>query len=97
MADTVLAAIAGIFFLVACAFVRPTSLRAPAGWHVEGVRPSGATTLRRAPQTTCDASRDVCADELDPAVTGRIYCTGGARPIVVDARTVGCQRGGWRP
>lgn len=27
-----------------------------------------------------------------PVYRGRIYCTGGAQPIVVDYRTVGCQR-----
>lgn len=30
--------------------------------------------------------------QSDALIEGQIYCTGGARPIVVDDRTVGCQR-----
>ncbi len=90
-AETFLAAIAGVIFLVACAFVRPSTLHAPTGWYLEGVRVDGATTLRRTPPITCE---DDCPDQ--PALPARIWCTSGQRPIVVDHRTVGCQRGGWR-
>jgi hypothetical protein len=92
VAETLLAAIAGVVFLVACAFMRPAELHAPAGWYVNGVTPSGRTELRRAPRTACDGARDICADEPDVVLPGRIHCTGGARPIVVNYRTVGCQR-----
>lgn len=72
----------------------PRRANCPAGWHVEGVRPSGATTCRRAPQI--DTAEDDAHPEPDPAYGIAIHCTGGTSPIVVDERTVGCQRGGWR-
>jgi hypothetical protein len=65
--------------------LRPQRTTAPSGFWINGVRPDGAYELRRQP-----ANPD---DETPPGVLrGRIYCTGGARAIVVSYRIVGCQR-----
>ncbi len=64
-----------------CSVTRPSSVRCPDGFYAEGVRPSGETTCRRPTATA-------------PGFGARIYCTGGAIPVVDDrdGRTVGCQR-----
>lgn len=81
-------------------FVRPERARCPSGWFVEGVRPSGVSHCRRAPpddpldwpgnDPRDRGDRDVKPDNAVLPV--RVYCTGGSIPIVVDERTVGCQR-----
>ena len=75
--------------------VKPRSAQCPDRWYLDtGIRPSGA--FRCVP--------DLVGDVNDPAggvdravqppgeITGRIYCTGGSVPIVVDYNTVGCTR-----
>ena len=82
--------------LLWCFATRPTSWRSPAGWYVEGVRPDGRLDMRPSPGGDPDDDGtwqhpDVTPD--DPrAIDARIYCTGGARPVIVDARVAGCQR-----
>jgi hypothetical protein len=78
-----------IAVMTVASLVQPRRARCPDGMYVNGVRPSGAFECRIAPKLKHEAPPD---SELG----GRIYCTGGTRPIVVDYRTVGCQRGGWR-
>ena len=84
--------IAAFLFILA---VMMTPKHCRPGWYVEGVRPSGLTVCRPAPPPDCGepvppfeqpCPRD---DRYEPMA---IYCTGGARAIVVDSRTVGCQR-----
>ncbi len=42
---------------------------------------------------TVHPDRATCAQPSgNMAIVSRIWCTGGTRPIVVDARTVGCMR-----
>lgn len=65
------------------------------GWYLEGVRPSGYTQCRPVPPSYCGEpvppfNRPCPHDERSSPMV--IYCTGGAHPIVVNARTVGCQR-----
>lgn len=65
------------------------------GWFVDGVRPSGVTRCRPAPPPRCGEpvpphNQPCPKDERAELMV--IYCTGGTRPIVVDDRTVGCQR-----
>jgi len=79
---------------------RPAAATCPAGWYVNGVRPSGVYECRRAPGG--DPLYDGAGGFPDRSVErpgwyrSRIWCTGGAHPIVVledrEARTVGCQR-----
>jgi hypothetical protein len=79
-----LAAIATIALLLLAQCTRPDHATFGAGW-INGIRPDGAYELRRQP-----ANPD---DETPPGVLrGRIFCTGGTRAIVIDHRTVGCQR-----
>ncbi len=79
-----LAAIASLLLLAASFVVRPERVTFRAGW-LNGVRPDGWYELRRQPRFS--------DDETPPgAVRSRVYCTGGARAIAVDYRTVGCQR-----
>lgn len=67
----------------------------PTGWYVEGVRPSGYTQCRPVPPAHCGEAvppdNKPCPhdDRVLPMV---IVCTGGAHPITVGDRTVGCQR-----
>lgn len=89
--------------LLCCSAVRrPAAARCPVGWYVNGVRPTGVYECRRAPGG--NPLYDGAAGYPDRTVDrpgwyrSRVYCTGGARPIVVlagrerDARVVGCQR-----
>ena len=65
----------------------------PPGWSVNGIRPSGEYEclgeLRPPGCGEPDATSPPC---MRPASSrGRLYCTGGTIPIVVDHKTVGCQ------
>jgi hypothetical protein len=68
--------------------------RCPQGWRHEGIRPSGDY---RCKPSLVGGERDP-AGGIDTAVQpageigGRIYCTGGSVPVVIDYRTVGCTR-----
>ena len=104
MLDALTAVAAGcvsLAILIVCAATRPQHSECPPGWFVDGVRvmalghePAGSFTCRRPP---VGGDADVLtgkqtARELPGELRGRIYCTGGALPIVIDDRTVGCQR-----
>lgn len=87
--------------LIVCAATRPQRGECPPGWYVEGVRvmslgiePIGSFACKR---PAVGGETDVLtgkstAHELPGELRGRIYCTGGALPIVVNERAVGCQR-----
>lgn len=81
-------ALLSLAVLAVASVVQPRRARCPGGMYVEGVRPSGSFECRVAPRFERDIPPDV-------EIAGRIYCTGGSRPIVVDSKTVGCMRGGW--
>ena len=87
MSDEIPFAILTALVLIVAAFARPVRVHAPRGFYVEGVRPTGETTLRAEPVDDNTPGRG--------AIGARIYCTNGTRPIVVDERTVGCQPGGF--
>lgn len=95
-AESLLLWIASIWVLVVAAVIRPSRGMCPAGMHHEGVRRDGAFVCVRAP--VGDPGRDGTWGNPDVSVVppgeiaGHIYCTGGALPIVVDERVVGCQR-----
>ena len=94
--DEVFYALVTVLVIAALSLTRPTRARCPAGWLHEGVRPSGAFACKPA---LVGGERDP-AGGIDTAyqppgeLGGRVYCTGGAVPIVVDYRTVGCTRRG---
>ena len=97
MTSPILAVLSVILML--CALViRPTQAQCPRGMWLEGVRPDGAFDCR--PNVLGNPEHDGTFHQPDDGVLppgqlqGRIYCTGGTRPIVrpVDSRTVGCQR-----
>ena len=75
---------------------QPTRARCPADWYVNGIRPTGSFECRRAPGGNPDhdgtSGRPDMTIDLPGVVLGRIYCTGGAHPVVVNERAVGCQR-----
>jgi hypothetical protein len=75
--------------------VRPTSARCPPQHDLRtGIRADGRfecwPQLRADPEW--DDTRDGTGVQSSVTIPGRIYCTGGTRPIVIDYRTVGCQR-----
>ena len=86
----------GAIALVWFTLVRPDHHRCAVG-SPEGIRPSGETRCLVPPSGRGDdecVSGGRCSFPVVPrfGYAVRIYCTGGAHPIVVDARTVGCQR-----
>lgn len=82
--------IATIALLCFAMVAQPKRASCPDGWWVDGVSPSGvfgcAFVDRR------DRREWPPLDALPIEVGSRIYCTGGARPVVVDSTNVGCQR-----
>jgi hypothetical protein len=76
--------------------LRPTHAHCPPRWHNNGIRPSGAFMCTRNPVGDPNWYWGLHRPDrstVPPGVLrGHIYCSGGTRPIVVDDRTVGCQR-----
>lgn len=83
--------------LLALAFaVRPQRAVCPAGHDLRtGIRRSGAFRCWPAVVGPMDDDgtfgRPERGVQPDGVIESRVYCTGGSVPIVVDARTVGCQ------
>ncbi|TMQ13049.1 MAG: hypothetical protein E6J90_11310 [Deltaproteobacteria bacterium] len=75
-------AIATVVALCCAPVIRSQHTRCPAGWYVNGIRPTGRFECRRV--------------DLPGVIRGRLHCTNGTHPIVVltdrEARSVGCQR-----
>lgn len=92
----VASAIANVVVLCIAMALHPAAGRCPRGWHHDGVRRSGAFACTHDP--VGDPDWDGTHGRPDRSVVppgelrGRVYCTGGAAPIVVDDRAVGCQR-----
>jgi hypothetical protein len=86
----------GAIMIGAGYFLHPSRAQCPPQWHNNGIRPSGAFDCTRTP--VGDPDWDGTHGRPDRSVVppgripGRIYCTGGMHPIVVDDRAVGCQR-----
>lgn len=101
-ASAITAALASLVLVVVCSFVRPTRGECPPGWYVlDGVRTRdswrGVTGSWSCRIPEPDDPRDQAGGMNTGArpnveINARIYCTGGALPIVVNERTVGCQR-----
>ena len=90
-----IATIASILVLCVCMLVRPTQVICPEGWYVNGVRKTGQTECIPVPRGFEELTdRGIIDNSIQPPgyVSVRIYCTGGTRAIVVNQRTVGCQR-----
>lgn len=95
-----LAAIATLAILCCSFVVRPTHARCP--WDLDlrtGVRPDGRFTCWPHPSgprgvEDWDGTWERPERSHQPSwrLGGRVFCTGGSRPIVVDYQTVGCQR-----
>ncbi len=98
-----LAFVSLVLLRLACA-AQPERARCPDGWGLDtGIRRDGSFECWSAPAAACRdampgrASDECYARQPEPVhIDSQIYCTGGTQPIVVDERTVGCQRGGWR-
>lgn len=74
--------------IVVAAVVQPERAQCPRGSYLHtGVRMSGRFECAR---TLLGREND--AEQPPGILHGRIYCTGGSSPIVVNERTVGCQR-----
>lgn len=83
--------------VLAGVMTRPERARCPALHDLRtGVQPSGWFSCWPSPagDPLYDGIRGFPERSIQsPAlITGRIYCTGGMRPVVRDFRTVGCQR-----
>lgn len=96
------AAVASLVILLACAVYRPQRATCPSGWVLAtGVRtvdgPLGSRGSFACERPPIGGDSDVLTGKstaVQPPgeLRGRIYCTGGASPIVVNERIVGCQR-----
>lgn len=80
--------------------LRPRAARCPQGFDLRtGVRADGRFECWPRPSGPLDFDgiwgKPERSVQPEGVIGARIYCTGGARPIVVDERTVGCQREGW--
>ena len=78
--------------------IAPDRMTCPPHWHNDGVRRNGRFSCIPEPvgDPDWDGTWQRSPDRsIQPPgeIRSRIYCTGGARPISVDGRTVGCQRG----
>lgn len=77
----------------------PTSAHCPQGDYLgEGVRTSGefACYHHTKPWTCCGEPKGPCSltDCPEPEITrSQIHCTAGSIPVIVDQRTIACQRG----
>lgn len=84
-----------VFTLLGAMVRTPTTGQCPPGWFVAELRtgtrggPLGQYTCARPPIDDHDGDT---VNFRPGHLTSRIHCTGGTRPIRVDARTVGCQR-----
>lgn len=82
--------------------VAPTKQFCEPGYYVDGVDPTGWYQCRQTPTLQHDEESPPHwrpADDLPGEgneYRGRVWCTGGQMPIVVNEKTVGCQLGGWR-
>lgn len=94
--------VASVFIIIACAITRPTRARCPDGWILAtGVRtadgPLGSRGSYACERPPIGGDSDVLTGKstaVQPPgeLLGRVYCTGGSTPIIVDYRTVGCSR-----
>jgi hypothetical protein len=91
-----LCSLATAALLLAAMVVEPTRARCPAGWYVNGVKPTGRFECLRVPggNPLYDGAGGWPNRAIDypGSLRGRIYCTGGTHPVVVNYRVVGCQR-----
>ena len=95
MVTEVLCALVSIATLTTAMATHPVRATCPPGWFVAELRtgtrgmPIGLFTCERPPLDDHDAD----TVRFRPGrLHGQLYCTGGARPIRVSDRTVGCQR-----
>lgn len=89
-----------IIVLLISMATKPQHAKCPAGFVVANVRTSSQLEPRGT--FTCDrpalgGDSDVKTGKITARpqpgeIKGRLYCTGGSSPIVVDSRTVGCSR-----
>lgn len=84
-----LCALATCVVLAFSVFLQPTRATCPGSyWYLdEGIKSTGEF---RCVQQLVGGEND--AVQPPGEIYGKIHCTGGARPIVVNYRTVGCQR-----
>ncbi len=87
-----LATLATVILWLVTLVTTPHRARAPDGWYFEGVRPDGHYVMRRQMPDTANWPGEDPTPSPPGEIYGRIYCTGGARAIVVDFNVVGCQR-----
>ncbi len=95
---TAIAILLSLVLMAVCAIVKPTKARCPPGHDLRtGIRRSGHFECW--PNPIGNAEGDGIMGRPDRSVqppwtiNARIHCTSGQLPIVVDYRTVGCQRG----
>lgn len=86
-------ALASVVCLCAAMVAQPQRARCPPRWRNDGVRRDGSFECLRPLVGGVDDQPGTEDNAVQPPgeLLGRIYCTGGSVPVVVDARTVGCE------
>lgn len=100
LVEQILLAVVSTVLLMVAALSRPSAARCASGYVlIEGVRIAGpevgSYVCEKAPPPNCGEAAGPFEGVPCPTAAryrSRIYCTGGAIPIVVDEKTVGCQR-----
>lgn len=79
--------------LLYATLVHPTRARCPARWRNEGIRRDGRFECKRPLVGGEDDRPGVPDTSVQPPgeLLGRIYCTGGRVPVVLNYRTVACE------
>lgn len=93
---TLLSLIASICLFIWCILFQPVSFHTPDGWYVNGIRKDGVFWFIHKPNGHPDndgtyGKPDDSSDDFR-FLKGKIYCTGGTYPIVLNESVVGCQR-----
>jgi hypothetical protein len=90
----VVLALASIALLMVAFVISPVAGECPPGMDLRmGVRRTGEYECWTIPPQGCGEAVGPTRACPEPTIThGRIHCTNGTQPIVVDFRTVGCQR-----
>jgi hypothetical protein len=86
-----LGVLTSIVCVITMQIVSPSHQTCLRGFYVNGVRPNGSYECRSIPPRD-DQLDEWIKSAVEQSYKAQVYCTGGSHPIVVDYKTVGCQR-----
>lgn len=93
MIQIVITAFVSLIMIAVAAIARPTTARCPRGWNMgDGIRRDGSYACHAPLPRGCGepVGKFIPCPPV-PKLYGRIYCTNGQQPIVINHERVGCQ------